>query len=77
MKPIGNESLDAEQQAVHSQLYAAVEIINEAKDLLVKNHGNEKAAMCSIGLSLVAMAKVLIVSKAVELNTVNRLPAFK
>jgi hypothetical protein len=69
--------LDTEQQVVHGQLLQAVEKINEASELLTKNRGNDVASRNAIALSLVAIAKVLVVTKAAELNMVNRLPAFK
>jgi hypothetical protein len=74
---VTHESLDTEQQVVHGQLLQAVEKINEASELLTKNRGNDVASRNAIALSLVAIAKVLVVTKAAELNMVNRLPAFK
>jgi hypothetical protein len=69
---VTHESLDTEQQVVHGQLLQAVEKINEASELLTKNRGNDVASRNAIALSLVAIAKVLVVTKAAELNMVNR-----
>jgi len=76
MKPAGTEALDDEQKVFHGQLYQAVEKLNEAS-ALVMNRALETGPMEAIALSLVAIGKVLVVSKAAEMNMVSRLPAFK
>jgi len=77
MKPVTHESLDKEQQVVCVKLREAVEKINEAKRLLANNRSNDAVSRDAIALSLLAIAKVLVVSKAAELNMVPRLPAFE
>ena len=77
MKPVTGAALDDEQKVVLAQLTQAVEKINEASDLVLKNRGSERAAWEAIALSLGTISKMLVVSKAIELNMVNRLPAFK
>ena len=76
MQPAGTEALNSEQSVVHEQLYQAVVKINEANDLLMENHGSN-TARDAIALSLLVIAKMLIVSKAADWNMVSRLPAFK
>ena len=77
MKSATDDALDKEQQIVHNQLSEAVEKINEAKELLPKQAGNNSSSDNAIALSLMAIAKVLVVSKAAEFNMVSRLPQFK
>jgi hypothetical protein len=77
MKQAGTDALDNEQKIFASQLVQAVEKLNEASALVTMNHGIEKAAWEAIALSLVAIGKVLVISKAAEMNMVTRLPAFK
>ena len=43
MKPASHEALDAEQKKVQSQLFQAVELINQADGLLRKNTRSDTA----------------------------------
>jgi hypothetical protein len=77
MQTATHQALDSEQKVVHSQLYQAVQEINEADQLLENNRANAEVASCATALALSAIAKVLVVTAAQQLNMVNRLPAFK
>jgi hypothetical protein len=77
MQSAGTEALNNEQKIFQAQLSQAVERLNEANILVTKNHGNEKAALEAIALSLVAVGKVLVLSKAADANMMSRLPALK
>jgi len=76
MKPITGDALDNEQKVVVLQLTDAVHLINQASAVMGAK-GNEKAMQEAIARSLMAIAKVMTISKADELNAVARLPAFK
>lgn len=77
MKPASEAALDKDQQVFARQLSEAVEQINEANQMLPKQAGTNSSSDNAIALSLMAIAKVLIVSKAAEFNMVGRLPQFK
>ena len=77
MEPAGTEALTSEQKVFHAQLTQAVGKLNEASDLVMKNHGIEKAAWEAIALSLVAIGKIMVISKAAEVNMIGRLPALR
>lgn len=77
MQPASNAPLDEEQKVFLGQLNQAVEKINQANGVLSKDHISEMAARDATALSLLAIAKVLVVSEAVKWNMVGRLPAFK
>jgi len=77
MESATHQTLDPEQKIVQSQLYQAVKEINEADELLEKNHGNAIAAASATALALSAIAKVFVVTTAERLNMLTRLPSFK
>ncbi len=77
MKPAGSASLDSEQIKFRSQLAVAVDHINEADELLVKNTNSEAANHRAIALLLSALGRVLVLETAEKYGMSTRLPAFK
>ena len=75
MEPAGAGPLNAEQKIVQGQLSEAVNQINVAAGTLLKGTPTTVEAQEAIARSLVAIARVLIISKAVDFNLAGRLPA--
>ena len=75
MEPAGAGPLNAEQKIVQGQLSEAVNQINVAAGRLLKGTPTTVEAQEVIARSLVAIARVLIISKAADFNLVGRLPA--
>jgi hypothetical protein len=77
VKPAG-AALDKEQQAVLEQLRHSVEYLNRATDMLAAKGGDHDAAMrYAEAVSLLTIAKLMVMNKADELNMTDRLPALR
>jgi len=74
MKPASHEALDAEQRKVQSQLFQAVELINQADGLLRKNTRSDTANSRATALLLSAVARTLVIKTAEHFNMLDRLP---
>jgi hypothetical protein len=61
----------------HSELFHAVEQINEADDLLRKNSASDLASNRATALLLSAIARVLVVEAAAQHDMSTRLSVFK
>lgn len=77
MKPATHQALDAEQQAFHSELYYAVDVINEADDLLRKNTNSDAANNRATALLLSAIARIFVVETAEQRHMSTKIPVFK
>ena len=77
MQPAGTEPFTHEQKVVLGQLSEAVNQINEATEILLEDRVSKSNARDAVAHSLLAIARVLVISKAAEWNMVVRLPAFK
>jgi hypothetical protein len=77
MIPATSTSLNPEQVKFKGQLAQAVEHINEADDLLVKNTNSDTASYRATALLLSAIARVLVIETGEKHNLLGRLPAFK
>ena len=62
----GTHQSDNEQKIFHSELFHAVEQINEADDLLRKNSASDLASNRATALLLSAIARVLVVEAAAQ-----------
>ena len=76
MKPAGSV-LDDQQKSILAQLAQAVEKLNEAQNLLANNRANDAISSNAVALSLVAIAKLMLITKADEWGMLDRLPPLK
>lgn len=75
LKPASHAALDAEQEKVQSQLFQAVELINQADGLLRKNTRSDIANSGATALLLSAVARTLVIQTAEHFNMLDRIPA--
>jgi len=77
MQPASTEPFTHEQDVVLGQLREAVNQINEATEVLLKEEVSEADARESVAHSILSIARVLVISKAADWNMVKWLPPFK
>src|SRR5467141_2903642 len=76
MQPASTEPFTHEQDVVLGQLREAVNQINEATEVLLKEEVSEADARESVAHSILSIARVLVISKAADWNMVKWLPPF-